>query len=121
MRHFFTLLALLCACTPTFVHAKRSAPPNVPPVVHAGVRYVAPNDNGRQAIVQARDATTDKLLWEVNVFKVPIDKDLEQDVQWVFIKSISRDTDTLVIVAEDARIYHLDLKTRVVTKATKTN
>src|SRR5438034_11639510 len=62
-RVVFTLIALalpLCSAL-----SKRIAPPTVTPVIHEGVRYVAPTDDGRRAYVEAWDVKTNKRL-EVN-------------------------------------------------------
>jgi hypothetical protein len=114
MRHLLTLSVLLVLFAPTLVHAKRKAPPKVQPVLYEGVRYTAPNDDGRRAYVQAWDTTTNKLLWEVTVFRNVIVPLLEEDVQYVYIKRMSIEDRMLVLVAEDGRRYSLDLKTREV-------
>jgi len=116
MRHFLILSVLLAALAPTFAQAKRAAAPKIDPVMHEGVRYTAPNDNGRQASIQAWDPKTDKMAWKVTVFTNPIDPGLEEDVQWVFIQRISIQGGKLIIVAENGQAYSLDLKTRAVEK-----
>ena len=42
---------------------KRAAPLKVEPVIHQGVRYIAPNDDGRRAYIEASDVQTNKKLW----------------------------------------------------------
>ena len=67
-------MKILCSCLiaivllPWAAFAKRSAPAKVEPVVHQGVRYVAPNDDGRRAYIVASDAETNKKLWDLTVF-----------------------------------------------------
>ena len=56
--------------------AKRIAPAAVEPVIHQGVRYVAPNDDGRRAYVEAWDVGTNKKLWDLTVFTNRIDPKL---------------------------------------------
>ena len=108
-----TLMALLM---PVAAYAKRAAPPNVDPVIYEGVRYVAPNDDGRRAYVQAWDTKTDKMLWEVMVFRNSVNLSMEADVQWVFIKRMRIADGELIVIAEDDQAYTVDLKTRFVTK-----
>jgi hypothetical protein len=48
----FVAVALLL---PNLALAKRVAPAKVEPVVYQGVRYIAPNDDGRRAYIEARD------------------------------------------------------------------
>ena len=43
----FVLCLTLAAMIPSEAWAKRASPKPVPPVVHNGVKYVAPNENGR--------------------------------------------------------------------------
>src|SRR5436190_4164938 len=114
MRQFITSLVLLAVFTPAIAHAKRKAPPKVQPLICEGVRYIAPNDDGRRGYVQAWDATTNKMLWEVTVFRNIIIPLLEEDVQHVYIKSMSIQDGKLFLVAEDDRAYSVGLKTRAV-------
>src|SRR5262249_16488768 len=101
---------------PSLVLSKRTAPPTVTPVVHEGVRYVAPNDNGRRGYIEARDAHTNDRIWELTVFTNPIDPNLEEDVQWVFIESLSIQDDTLIVASERKNTYAIDLKTKAITQ-----
>jgi len=77
------------ALLPCLAPAKRAAPVKVEPVIHEGIRYVAPNDDGRRAYVEAWDVETNKKLWELTVFTNRIDPQLEEDVQLIFIKTVS--------------------------------
>jgi hypothetical protein len=116
MRHLIPMAALLAVCVPGVAHAKRTAPPKVQPVVYEGVRYLAPNDDGRRAYVRAWDTKSSQMRWEVTVFRNHINPLLEEDVQWVFIKKLSVLEGGLVVVDERGRAYRIDLKTRVVQK-----
>src|SRR2546421_11954122 len=114
-RVVFTLIALalpLCSAL-----SKRIAPPTVTPVIHEGVRYVAPTDDGRRAYVEVWDVQTNKRLWELTVFTNRIDPKLEEDVQWVFIKSLSIRDGKLLVTSERGAMYQVDLNTRVITQA----
>src|SRR5881275_2278785 len=108
---FFTVVLM-----PQLAPAKRAAPAKVEPVVHEGVRYVAPNDDGRRGYIEARDAHTNDKIWELTVFKNPIDPNLEEDVQWVFIESLSNRGNTLIVASERKNTYEIDLKTKAITQ-----
>ena len=113
-RVVFTLIALalpLCSAL-----SKRIAPPTVPPVIHEGVRYVAPTDDGRRGYIEAWDIDANKRLWELTVFTNRIDPKLEEDVQWVFIKSLSLQDGMLMVTSERGKTYQVDLKTRAITQ-----
>jgi hypothetical protein len=85
MRLILVFSAIVVA--PCLALAKRAAPPKVEPVIHDGIGYVAPNDDGRRAYIEAWDVQTKKKLWELTVFTNRIEPGLEEDVQWVFIIS----------------------------------
>jgi outer membrane protein assembly factor BamB len=116
LSRFIGISVLLTLFLPHLVYAKRKAPPNVPPVISAGVRYVAPNDNGRRAYVQAFDIATNKKLWELTIFRNFIDPSLEEDVQHVYIQKMTLSDGKLILVAEDGPTYTLDVKTRKIKK-----
>jgi len=111
----FVAVALLL---PSLVLAKRVAPAKVEPVTYQGVRYTAPNDDGRRAYIEARDVETGKKLWDLTIFTNRIDPTLEEDVQWVFIKALNIRDGTLIVTSERDQIYQVDLKTKAVTQST---
>jgi hypothetical protein len=108
----FVAMALL----PYLASAKRTAPVKVESVNHEGVRYVAPNDNGRRGYIEAWDVQTNNKLWDLTVFTNRIDPKLEEDVQWVFVKSLSVRDNTLMVISERGKRYGIDLKTRAITQ-----
>jgi hypothetical protein len=110
----FVAVALLL---PSLVLAKRVAPATVEPVIHQGVRYLAPNDDGRRAYIEARDVQTNKKLWDLTVFTNRIDPTLEEGVQWVFIKALNIRDGALMVTSERDKIYRVDLKTKTVTES----
>ena len=116
MKHQCRLMTVCCllgwlVLLPQPVFAKRVPAPVVGPIVHAGVRYVVPNDKGTIGYVQAWDVATGRRLWKKTVFRKCICPLLEHDVQWVFIKQMWREDDRLVLVTERNKTYALDLKT----------
>jgi hypothetical protein len=108
----FSAIALL----PCLAPAKRAAPPSVEPMIHDGIRYVAPNDDGRRAYIEAWNVQTNKKLWDLTVFTNPIDRRLEEDVQWVFINKLNVRDGTLVVTSERGNTYQIDLKTKAITQ-----
>lgn len=79
----------------------------VEPVINQGVQYVAPNDDGRRAYIEAWDVRTNKKVWELTVFTNPIDPKLEEDVQWVFIDKLRVQHGTLMVTSNAARHIRL--------------
>lgn len=105
-------LLVLSFILPGLVFGKRVPPKPVTPVVYAGVRYSAPNDNGTTAYVLAADAETGKELWRATIFRSTIKPYIEEDVQWVFITELKLDDNSLLVRDEKSRCYRLDLATR---------
>src|SRR5205807_6869839 len=109
-----TVVLSAMAFLPYFALAKRSAPPRVEPAIHDSIRYIAPNDDGRRAYIEAWDVQTNKKLWDLTIFMNRIDPTLEEDVQWVFIKALNIRDGALVVTSERDKIYRVDLKTKTV-------
>lgn len=115
MKHHFILRFLcLLLIIPLVLSAKRAAPEPVSPVVRNGVRYSAPNDNGRVGHVVASDDQSGKTLWDITIFEVQIDPKLEEDVKWVFITDLKLVGNALRIEDEKSRCYKVDLTTKKV-------
>jgi len=117
MSRFVLIFIAVALLVPSLVLAKRVAPARVEPVVYQGIRYIAPNDDGRRAYIEAWDVQTNKKLWDLTIFKNRIDPTLEQDVQWVFIKELNIRDGALVVTSERDKIYRVDLKTKTVTQS----
>jgi hypothetical protein len=112
-------VALACGLIPSSAFAKRGPPAEIKPIEQDGIKYAVPNNEGRRAYVQAWDVKTDKKLWEADLFRTKIDPNLEEDVQWVFVKSMAFEKGKLKLVDEKGRSFLLDPKTRKVKEVTK--
>jgi hypothetical protein len=117
MSRFVLIFVAVALLLPSLALAKRIAPAKVEPVIHQGVRYIAPNDDGRRAYIEAWDVQTNKKLWDLTIFTNRIDPTLEEDVQWVFIKELNIRDGALVVTSEHDKIYRGDLKTKTVTES----
>src|SRR5262245_7707920 len=106
-----TAILLLTQVVSQLAFAKRIAPVNVDPVMYEGIRYVAPNDDGRRGYIEAWNVATNKKLWELTIFSNRIDPNLEQDVQWVFIKALNIHDGRLIATSERGETYQVDLET----------
>ena len=115
MSRFIIIFVAAALLLPSLALAKRIAPAKVEPLVYQGVRYIAPNDDGRRAYIEAWDIRTNKKLWDLTIFVNRIDPKLEEDVQWVFIKALRVQDRALIVTPERGRTYQVDLKTRAVT------
>ena len=121
------LIAVLS--TPQFALAKRGVPKPLPALVNGGVKYIAPavmpnyssiygvsTCPAQSMCVEARTKKSGKLLWQVEVYKIRYDPNLEQDVQDIFISSLAIDRGKLVVRNEGGATFIIDLKTRSVLK-----
>ena len=108
-------MLLLTLLAPQLVSAKRIAPVKVDPVVYEGIRYVAPNDDGRRGYIEAWNVGTNKKLWELAIFTNRIDPNLEEDVQWVFINGLRIQDGRLMITSEHGKTYQVDPNTKEIT------
>jgi len=99
---------IVAVLIPQTVWALRTRAPVVEPVIHEGIKYTAPNRDGRRGYVQALEVKTDRKLWEKTVFTNRIRPDLEEDVQWVFIQKLEIVGDKLVVTDERGRRYTTD-------------
>ena len=121
MSRFVLIFFAVAPLLPTLALSKRAAPAKVEPVVYQGVRYVAPNDDGRRAYIEAWDVQTNKKLWDLTIFTNRIDPKLEEDVQHVFIKTLNVPDGTVIVTSERGETYRVDLKTKAVTQSEQPN
>ena len=102
--------------------AKRAGPPDVEPVIISGVKFAVIHwgksrgfgQNG--GYIGAFDADTGTELWTLKVYDVSYDPQKEQDVQDIFIESMTKTEsgDRLLITDEAGRAYSVDPETRTV-------
>ena len=109
------VMLLLTLLAPQLVSAKRIAPVKIEPVINEGIRYVAPNDDGRRGYIEAWKVETNKKLWELTLFTNRIDPNLEEDVQWVFITTLNIQDGRLIATSEGGKTYQVDLNTKAIT------
>jgi hypothetical protein len=119
MSRFVPIFVAAALLLPSLVLGKRVVPAEVEPAIYQGVRYTAPNDDGRRAYIEAWNAQTNKKLWDLTIFTNRIEPGLEQDVQWVFIKALNIRDEALIVTSERDNIYRVDLKTKAVTQSAR--
>jgi len=111
------VILLLTLLLPQLTSAKRLPPAKVDPVIYEGVRYVAPNDDGLRGYIEAWNVGTNKKLWELTLFTNPIDPNIEEDVQWVFIKMLNIEDGRLMVTSEGGKTYQVDINTKAITQS----
>jgi len=111
------VILLLTLLVPQLASAKRIAPGKVDPVIYEGIRYVAPNDDGRRGYIEAWNVGTNKKLWELTLFTKGIDPNLEEDVQWVFIKALNIRDGRFTVTSERGKTNQVDVNTKTITQS----
>ena len=115
------ILALLLTSS---LMAKRAAPKEVPAIASDKATYSVPHVRlpplpmRNPGFVEAHHPETKKLLWRIQIYNIKYDPALEQDVQDVFIKTMSLDkkNNSLLVSDERSRTYVLDLTTKKATR-----
>lgn len=86
---------------------KRRAPKEVKPVINGGIKYSAPISE--IGYIVAQDVKTNSIIWKKQIYQVNYDKNLELDVQDVFIDLLNLKEHSLIIHTENNKTYYLDL------------
>src|SRR6266850_635406 len=110
------VILLLTLLLPQLTCAKRLPPVKVDPVIYEGIRYVAPNDDGRRGYIEAWNVGTNKKLWGLTLFANRIDPNIEEGVQWVFIKVLNIQDGRLMVTSESGKTYQVDVNTKAITQ-----
>jgi hypothetical protein len=116
-RHFICIVALLCISGASPAFAKHVLPPSIEPIVHDGVRYIVPNDNGLRAYVEAWDVQTGRRLWTKTVFRhwyLPVPFSDTECTSYEYVASMRLQRDKLILVSERGREYELDMRRRTI-------
>ncbi len=115
-RKRIAFISLLCIFTSS-IYAKRLPPPEVEPLSKGNFiykdAYTSSKNNSYDFGVIIIESTGDtKYRFSIPIYSVKIDKLLEYDVQWVFIKSMEFKNDEIItIVNERNQIFELNINT----------
>jgi len=106
---FITFLLVFYFINNLRVSADRGLPAKIEPIIYNNIKIAAENNTpDNMGIVQAFDVNTNKLLWSTRVYKVKIKNGIEEDTQWIFIREMKIENDTLIIINERNKVYELD-------------
>jgi hypothetical protein len=89
------------------IQHKRIPPKKVKSVILNGIKYTAPAN--KMGYIVALDAKSDSVIWEKQIYKINFNRNLETDVQCVFINLLCIQHDSLIIHTERNRVYSLKL------------
>jgi hypothetical protein len=88
---------------PPNIGSSRAPPKKVEPLTIDNIEYTAPW--GKIGFIEARDVETGKLLWDLKVYNLEIDPQIEQDVQEIYITSIIWNQGQLEVTTEVGTTY----------------
>jgi hypothetical protein len=110
-RRLWFCVVTMALVVPLGLWAKRTPPKPVAPVTGDGVTY-SPSGDGVEEFVVAAEAESGKELWRAKIYTVPIKKELETDVQTIYITKLKLSGATLYVRDEAKRCYGVDVKTQ---------
>ena len=88
-------------------------------IVADGVTYIPAYEYYPQerkiSFLEARDATTNKIIWRQKIYEVPYIRGLEDDVQDIPITSLRIENGKIIVENEIGELYEVDLESRRVT------
>ncbi|MBX3027169.1 hypothetical protein KF840_19895 [bacterium] len=109
-----TVISLAAIVVATAAVAKHAPPPVIEPAIYQGAHIVVPNDDGTRGYIEAYGEATGRKLWDLTIYRVWTWPFTEEDVQWIFIRSMVLEGNSLVITDEHSRMFCVDLETRTV-------
>jgi hypothetical protein len=125
MRPKLILLIIALSLASSETYAKRGEPKEAQPVSLNGVKYSAPQcwlqvkESLGPGYIQANDLKTGKLLWQLRVYEIRINENIERDVQDVFITSLKIVDGKLHVWNEAHDHFVVDLAQRRVIEGAK--
>jgi hypothetical protein len=113
MRQLWLMVAVGLALAAAPCTAKRIPAPKVAPVEANGLRYVAPNTDGRRGLVHVSELWSGRGVKTLTLFTIDMDFNLEQDNQWVYITKLEVAHGKLIATDERGRRYSVPLEKAV--------
>jgi len=91
--------------------AKRAAPAQISPVSWQSevISPVVTRDNRVfQVTLEARTKNAKKILWKTQLYSIQYNRDLEYDVQEVYLRSLKAENGTIIAEDERGNLYRVD-------------
>ncbi len=93
--------------------------PKVDSIMSGNVKYSVSIENAksrkqRGGYIEAWEA--DKKLWELQVYNVDFDPNLDSNIQEVYITSLKIENGKLIVTNELEEVYEIDLTSKAITK-----
>jgi hypothetical protein len=95
------------------IQAKRVAPKKVQSIVHNNIEYSVDHSNIGSILIKDKSSNMTKNL---KIYTIEYNKDLEKDVQDIFIKNLKISNNYLLITNESNKVFSMDLSTHQITQ-----
>jgi hypothetical protein len=93
------------------VQEKRVAPAKIKPILNNGslieVQY-EPNSSGYSAFIVSKKASDDTVTWKTQIYSKVFDKNMETDVQEIYLRSLLLEKNRIIAVDEHQQKYEVD-------------
>jgi len=113
-------VALMFVFAATSVNSKRLGPAPIEPVSRNNVVYSVPafvsGETQNGGYIEARNKASGELIWRLKVYKTEYARNLERDIQDVFIISIRLEAESIVVVDDKDRVFEVNMNTRNITR-----
>lgn len=99
------------------IYAKRLPPPDVKPLskgnfIYDSAHTGSKNEDYNFGVIIIESTGDKKYTFVIPIYSVKVDKDLEYDVQWVFIKSMEFKNDEIITIENERnQIFELNINT----------
>ncbi|MFH1692237.1 MAG: hypothetical protein ABIC68_06730 [Candidatus Omnitrophota bacterium] len=115
----FCILLLTLFVFPSLLFAKRASIEYPNKIIIKNIEYIASYETGnlfQKAYIEAKNIETDEIIWKKEIYQIPLNPIMEQDIQWVMITKIEMKDNKLLISNENEQNYLLDLETLEIEK-----
>ncbi len=111
MKFFYIFTLISIVLTP--LQAKRVAPKKVQSIIYNHIEYSVDHSNIGSILITDKNSNSTK---NIKIYTIEYKKDLEKDVQDIFIKNLKISNNYLLITNERNRVFKMDLSTNTITE-----
>jgi hypothetical protein len=109
----YIYLIILLSLVQISIYAKRVAPKKVQSITFKKIEYSVDHSNIGSILITDKNSNTIK---NIKIYSIEYDKDLEKDVQDIFIKNLKISNNYLLITNESNKVFRMDLSTYQITQ-----
>jgi hypothetical protein len=120
MKKTIILILITLLFTPSITLAKRKPPKELNPVRRGGIKYsihhgeLLKKKTTDGAYIRAYDIALSEPLWDLKIYSIEYDEEMEKDVQDVFVRSFKLKKDKFIIRNERNDMFIVNIRTKKV-------